>query len=121
MIQIRFIWQLVVSLGFVLSLSACGTIYTGNDSGAYQPASTGPATPQACQQAIAAANQKLGDFKSQKNTGAVDLSALGQLLGQATKAQQASDYKSCEVKAQEVLSYIQRDENYLQWDRSLQP
>lgn len=122
--MLKIISKLAAWLMIIVALGSCGTIYTGVDGGnGYQSAAlNGPATAQDCQNSLAQAQQKLASFStSQKSTGAIDVNALSKMLDDATKAQQQNDYASCEAKSQEVMSYIQRDLNYVQWDKSLSP
>lgn len=108
----------------IAALASCGTIYTGVSGGdGYQSAAlNAPATPQDCQNALVRAQQKLTDFSaSQEKTGEIDVGALRKMLNEAASAQQTKDFNSCTVKAQNVASYVQRDQNYIQWDRSLSP
>ncbi len=120
--MVKIILKLAGWLMIIVALGSCGTIYTGVDNGYQSAALNGPATPQDCQMSLAQAQQKLTTFSSaQQSTGAIDLNALRKMLDDAMKAQQEKDYAGCEAKAQEVMNYIQRDQNYVQWDKSLSP
>lgn len=102
-------------------MTACGTIYTGTNETVYTADTMTPASPVTCQTVLSQAQQKLKDFSTEKHTGAVDTKALNEMLASAVSAQTNQDYVSCQVRAQQVLSYIQRDQNYEQWDKSLTP
>lgn len=121
--MLKKILKLAAWFMIVAAIASCGTIYTGVDGGnSYQAAAAGPVTMQTCQDSLAQAQQKLTAFSAaQEKTGAIDINALRKMLDEATSAQQASDYSVCQAKSQEVMSYIQRDQNYVQWDKSLSP
>lgn len=113
---VRFIGWVVMAWIII----GCGTVYTSADNN-YQPLTPSSASPNGCAQRLIKANQGLAAFENENHSGVIDINAMRKLLDSAKSAQENQDYANCEVKAQQVLSYIQRDRNYEAWDRSLRP
>ncbi len=104
-----------------LLLSSCGTINTSDINSPGLKNAPVKATAAQCTSTLTQAYQRYNNLKntSDKQASFFDWGKLNDLIAGAAVAHQAGKNGVCVQNAKDAINYIQRDENYLAWKKSL--